>query len=591
MRMRELREQLRRVDELRMPDVWSEARRRVVSSGLREDPLRDGPSSVRRGAAALVALVVFAAGGTLLWRAIQPAPDLRGPSPSPEPATDALSELAPGWTQLAPPPDYRCCAGTAWTGSELLVWSGYTYTGYSNEVAKRDGFRFDPISGRTTPMALSPLGPRSAPASAWTGRELLVWGGQDPGGPPYYDDGAAYDPATDTWRLLPPSPLSARVPLSVWTGFEWILWGTAVRRDDRPLDGAAYDPANNTWRSIAPGPIELTDATATWTGTEMIVFGAALHGGNQPESPTAIAAAYDPRADTWRTLPPSPLDTNSNTAVWNGSELVALDYNHASAAYDPRTDMWLDLGRVPGDDCEGGLSGSVAIDGDVLAIDCGEGLLFRKGSDGWVDVTPADGIFGFAFLPLATTQPMSAALAFGIGADFDPFGLVAYRPPSDDRADEDIEPVVIESTRPRVEPGTQGSSSFHASYRGMTIPLDAIETPGAELEYPVTESPVALPAGTPIVIQGRFRNAAIFELRHARGTYVEHGSCIVPGALDRISAGDGLSAFFIYAEWADASAGVAFRARVEGSSVVTPSPEVTQSGIDATLFGLVICDG
>jgi hypothetical protein len=167
----------------------------------------------------------------------------------------------------------------------------------------------------------------------------------------------------------------------------------------------------------------------------------------------------------------------------------------------------------------------------VLAEDCAQAFLLHEDADAWIDVTPDTGILSFAFLPFATTQPMSAALAFGVGDDFDPSGLFAYRPPSDARADEDIEPVVIEITRPRVEPGTQGSSSFHASYRGMTIPLDAIETPGAELEYPVTESPVALPAGTPVVIQGRFRNAAIFELRHARGTYVEHGSCIVPGAL------------------------------------------------------------
>jgi hypothetical protein len=43
-------------------------------------------------------------------------------------------------------------------------------------------------------------------------------------------------------------------------------------------------------------------------------------------------------------------------------------------------------------------------------------------------------------------------------------------------------------------------------------------------------------------------------------------------------------------EWADASAGVGFRARVERRSVVTAPPEATGSGIDATLFGLVICD-
>jgi len=511
--MRELREQLRRVDELRMPDVWSEARRRVVSGGLREVPLRDGPSRARRAAAAVVAFVVFAAGGTLLWRAIQPAPELRGPSPSPERATDALSELPPGWTQLASPPDERCCAATAWTGTELLVWSGYTYTGYSNEVAKRDGFRFDPISGRTAPMAPSPLGPRSAPASAWTGRELLVWGGQDPGGPPFHDDGAAYDPATDTWRLLPPAPLSARVPLSVWTGSEWILWGTGVRLDDRPIDGAAYDPASNTWRSIASGPIELTDATATWTGTEMIVFGAALHGGNQPETPTAIAAAYDPRADTWRTLPRSPLDTNSNTAVWNGSELVALDYYHASAAYDPRTDSWRDLGRVPGDDCEGGLSGSVAIDEDVLAIDCGEALLFGEGSDGWVDVTPAAGIFGFAFLPFATTQPMSAALVFGIGDDFDPSGLFAYRPPSEarpSRSDSCAFPVVRPTSLPWLRAGIPiPDPELNPLYRRFTWEgPTGTEWAGAYVAVRVladakldgTESSPPLPDGTPGVL-------------------------------------------------------------------------------------------
>jgi hypothetical protein len=425
--MGDLKDRLRKADEMRMPDVWSEARRRATSGDFREEALAEGPSDARRAVAALVAFAIFAAGATLLWRAIRPAPpELRGPSPSPEPAADVLSGLPSGWTELTSPPDFRCCAATAWTGTELLVWSGLTDP-QGDEAASSDGFRFDPIAGRAVPMAPSPLGPRSVPASAWTGRELLVWGGQDAAGTSSYDDGAAYDPATDTWRILPQSPLSARVPLSVWTGSEWILWGTGVRRDDRPFDGAAYDPATNTWRSIASGAIELTDATATWTGTEMIVFGAALHGGNVPETPTAIAAAYDPRADTWRTLPPSPLDTNSNTAVWNGSELIALDYNHDSAAYDPRTDRWRDLGRVPGNECEGGLSPAVAIDGDVLAEDCGYVLLLREGSGGWVDVTPAGGIGGFAFLPFATTQPMSAVLAYGWDTDFEPSGLFAYR--------------------------------------------------------------------------------------------------------------------------------------------------------------------
>ena len=120
--MSDLKEQLRRADELRMPDVWSEARRRAASDGFREAQVLEEPSTAGRLVAAVVALAVFAAGGALLWRATRPAPpELRSPSPSPQPSADALSGLPSGWTTLALPPDYRCCAATAWTGSELLV--------------------------------------------------------------------------------------------------------------------------------------------------------------------------------------------------------------------------------------------------------------------------------------------------------------------------------------------------------------------------------------------------------------------------------------------------------------------------------------
>jgi hypothetical protein len=123
------------------------------------------------------------------------------------------------------------------------------------------------------------------------------------------------------------------------------------------------------------------------------------------------------------------------------------------------------------------------------------------------------------------------------------------------------------------------------------IPLDPIETPGAELEYPVTESPTALPAGTPIVIEGDVRDAAVFELKAAPGTYVEHGSCIVAGALHEIPSRDVQTAFFIYAEWPDSSGGMAFRADVVGGSSAPPGSEQAVTQIDATLLGLALCEG
>jgi streptogramin lyase len=155
----------------------------------------------------------------------------------------------------------------------------------------------------------------------------------------------------------------------------------------------------------------------------------------------------------------------------------------------------------------------------------------------------------------------------------------------------DLEPLVIRISSPKSEDGTYVGPRFRASYRGTPIPLDAIETPGAELEYPVTESPVALPKGTPIVIEGDVRDAAVFELRPAPGTYVEHGSCIVADPLYEIPSRDEPTAFFIYAEWPDSAGGMAFRSDVAGGSSTTPGSEQAETQIDATLLGLALCEG
>jgi hypothetical protein len=220
--------------------------------------------------------------------------------------------------------------------------------------------------------------------------------------------------------------------MSVWTGEELIVWGTAVRVDDRPRDGAAYDPATDTWRRIADGPIDLTDATAVWTGDEMMVFGAALHGGNFPETETAIGAAYDPDADSWRELPPSELSPQASTAAWNGREMIAWDYLNGTAAYDPVSDRWRELPRVPIDDYECSPQ-SVSIPGQVVIGNyCGITPLFSVAKDRWRDVSRRD-LSGWVLEPVAAG---SAVLIMGHGLElsdvpdqaFD-MRMLAYVPP------------------------------------------------------------------------------------------------------------------------------------------------------------------
>ena len=103
--------------------------------------------------------------------------------------------------------------------------------------------------------AEAPISSRTGHVSVWTGRELVVWGGwrttSDPGLLETLDDGAAYDPATDTWRLLSPSPLVGRVGAGVvWTGTEMLVLATQQGGVLPTRNGAAYNPATDTWRIL-----------------------------------------------------------------------------------------------------------------------------------------------------------------------------------------------------------------------------------------------------------------------------------------------------------------------------------------------------
>lgn len=380
---------------------------------------------------AALSLVVVVSGAVAVPRLVEMTEKQRvapaetpSPDPSPGGGRSPFEDLKNGWSELPPPPEVRSGnAAFGWTGDKLIVWGGYEFTGFSDEVPQDNGFIFDGNSKTWEMMSASPLEPRILPASAWTGKEFLIWGGSDDRGG-FFDDGAAYDPATDSWRSLPAAPIGARAPLSVWTGRELIVWGTATR-GDRPRDGAAYDPAADTWRPIAEGPIELTDATAAWTGQEMVIFGAALHGGNVSETRTAIAAAYNPAADMWRRLPDSQLSPQASTAAWNGSELIAWDYLNNSAAYNPRTNGWRSLRRVPLSEAEC-VPRSVSVRGYVFGDYCGLMAVYDPTDDRWHDVSRREFV-AWGFTPVAADP---VVLLMGRNADTDEEAMLAYRHPA-----------------------------------------------------------------------------------------------------------------------------------------------------------------
>jgi hypothetical protein len=160
-----------------------------------------------------------------------------------------------------------------------------------------------------TQLPKAPLAPRRDPAAVWSGRELIVWGGWagNQAASQAFADGAAYNPETGRWRGLAPAPLSARsAPVAVWTGREMVVWGgndpARGRAGNALLDGAAYDPVSDSWRRIASAPA----GSARSFGKAVLAQGRMVIGsGQDPTSGprTASLLVYDLARDRWQRLP------------------------------------------------------------------------------------------------------------------------------------------------------------------------------------------------------------------------------------------------------------------------------------------------
>ena len=142
--------------------------------------------------------------------------------------------------------------------------AGIVVSGYPHTRARPVG------TGHWRELPAAPLSPRAYAESVWTGREVLVLGGETDPCPPNADcaeasqelrDGAAYDPATNTWREIPPAP----VP--VGAGDRWsVADGVVVLRHAGPGRGSSwftYEPDHNRWSridSVPPGVGDLPSA-------------------------------------------------------------------------------------------------------------------------------------------------------------------------------------------------------------------------------------------------------------------------------------------------------------------------------------------
>ena len=215
--------------------------------------------------------------------AAAPGPDATSTTVTREPLTGAE-----GWVPMAPSVlSARSGAIAVWTGEEMLIWRG--------EGAFSDACQI------------------------LDGGELLC-------GEPILNDGAAYDPVRDTWRALPDAPLpddqgSDLAYEGAWTGDELVVWGGSEGR------GAAYDPATNEWRELAEAPIgPRRHFSLTWTGREIVVHGGVAAADAKFDTTEAFddGAAYDVATGEWRTISDSGTPRRDHVALAIDGNLLVL---------------------------------------------------------------------------------------------------------------------------------------------------------------------------------------------------------------------------------------------------------------------------
>jgi hypothetical protein len=188
-----------------------------------------------------------------------------------------------------------------------------------------------PARGAWHALARSPLGPRAGINPVWTGTEVLVWGGNR--GMLFLQDGAAYNPSTQSWRSLTPNQWAFPSTISVWAGDRFVVLAKN--------SGATYVPATDAWHDLPnlPSRVNGSFLGVVWTGHD--ILGVAQNRGS------IFVARYDPSSNSWVLGPAQqaaiPTDNEHVSVAWTGTALGYWDGNHQGWLYTPTKQTWRKL--------------------------------------------------------------------------------------------------------------------------------------------------------------------------------------------------------------------------------------------------------
>ncbi len=168
-------------------------------------------------------------------------------------------------------------------------------------------FALDPAVGEWEPRAHMPTS-RSAGGTAVIGDKIYVAGGRPPAG----NDFAVYDTTTDSWTVLPDLPTQRNhLAVGAIDGKVYVAGGRfgAGFNSERTATLEVYDPVTISWSTRTPMPGPRGGVAGVVANGCLFVIGGE---GNyaDPRGLSDQNEAYNPRTDTWISLPPMPTPTH-----------------------------------------------------------------------------------------------------------------------------------------------------------------------------------------------------------------------------------------------------------------------------------------
>lgn len=262
------------------------------------------------------------------------------------PATDSW---LPGGASIINAPLARYWHSMVWNGTQAIVWGGWD----QNSVYLNTGGRYDPTTNTWnaagTNLTNAPSG-RVDHNAIWTGSRMIIWSGYTSSG--RTNTGARYDPTANTWSTMSITNVpTAGTYSAVWTGSQMLVWSG--------IAGGKYNPSSNSWTaagiSTSNAPSSRDRFSAVWTGSEMIIWG-----GEDQSTDMNTGGRYNPATNLWvpggTSTVNAPAPRHAHIAVWDGSEMLIwsggtnayLYLLNSGGRYDPTSNSWLGVSTATG---------------------------------------------------------------------------------------------------------------------------------------------------------------------------------------------------------------------------------------------------